>query len=134
MRAKRELVCSSEYKNLDPELKSTICNGAGAKDDWKSIFIPNTLWGLDCSPVFDIHDFDYHVGYTYAEKCVADVNMLVNLIRHINNDNGFLRVARRYRAITYYDFVAEMGEDAFFKEEKGNIHLHIDNLVTYDDK
>jgi len=128
MRAKRQLISSEEYKNLTPERKAQICNGAGAKDDWRNIFIPNTLWGLGCTPVFDIHDFDYSVGFTYEDKCKADANMLVNLIRHINNYGGFLRIARRYRAMTYYDFVVEMGEDAFFQREKGNLHLHIDVL------
>lgn len=128
MRAERQLISSTAYKSLGPVAKSKICNGAGAKDDWRNIFIPNTLWGLDCTPVFDIHDYDYHKGFTYDDKCKADANMLVNLIRHINNHGGFLRIARRYRAVTYYDFVVEMGEDAFFQEVKGNLHLHIDNL------
>lgn len=133
MRAKRKLISTQMYKDLSTVRKAEICNGAGAKDDWRNIFIPNTLWGLDCTAVFDIHDFDYHVGYTYEEKCAADANMLVNLLKHINNYGGFLRVARRYRAMTYYDFVAEMGEDAFFQEEKGNLHLHRDNLENIND-
>jgi len=133
MRAKRQLISSEVYKNLPLEMKAEICNGAGAKDDWKSEFIPNTLWGLDCTPVFDIHDFDYYTGFTYEDKCKADANMLVNLIRRINNHGGFLRIARRYRAMTYYDFVVEMGEDAFFQAQKGNLHLHIDNIGENND-
>ena len=128
MRADRKLISRKAYKDLTPERKAEITNGAGAANDWRSKFIPNTLWGLDCTEVFNIHDYDYSVGFTYEHKCLADTNLLLNLVRRINNHKGFLRIARRYRAMTYYDFVADAGEDAFFLEEKRNLHLHIDNI------
>jgi len=123
MQHKYELIAEAGFNDLTPEQKNKICNGAGAAGDWRSILIPNTLWGLDCTQVFDLHDYAYHVGRTYEEKCRADISMLINLIRFINKKGGWLSVARRYRAVTYYDAVFELGEDAFFNEEKGNLHL-----------
>jgi len=120
----RPLISQAGYKLLTPEEKSRICNGAGAAGDWRSVLIPNTIYGLNCSAVFDIHDYDYYVGYTDEEKCTADTRMLTNLLRVINNEAGFFDVLRRYRAMTYYTAVAEGGDDAFFLEEKGNLHLH----------
>ena len=48
------------YYGLSVEDKQSICNGAGAAGDWRSKFIPNTLYGLDCTEVFNIHDFRYN--------------------------------------------------------------------------
>lgn len=109
------------YYDLTPEHKSQICNGAGAANDWRSAVIPNTIYGLDCSHVFDIHDYAYHVGITAEDKCIADISMLVNLIKYINDQGGWLNVLRRYRAVTYYQAVHELGEDAFFTAVKGNL-------------
>jgi len=102
------------FAQLTPEVKARICNGAGAADDWRSKLIPNTLWGLDCTQVFDIHDHAYYVGRTAKDKRLADLNMLDNLLRIINAAGGWLRVVRRYRAMTYYQAVCDYGYDAFW--------------------
>jgi len=123
MKHNHELIAEAGFNELTPEEKAKICNGAGASSDWRSALIPNTLWGLDCTQVFDLHDYAYHVGRTYEDKCRADISMLINLIRFINFNGGWLAVPRRYRAVTYYDAVHELGDDAFFSIEKGNMEL-----------
>ena len=48
-----KLRCFSGYEKLTKSEKGRICNGAGAAGDWKSKFIPNTLYGLNCSEIFN---------------------------------------------------------------------------------
>jgi len=114
------LIAEVGFLSLTPLQKSEICNGAGAEGDWRSALIPNTLWGLDCTQVFDLHDYAYFRGLTQADKDRADISMLINLIRVINHKGGLLSFARRYRAVTYYDAVHLLGDDAFFTQEKDN--------------
>ena len=109
------LIAEKGFTDLTPDEKASICNGAGAANDWRSAFIPNTLYGLDCTQVFDLHDYAYYVGKSLEDKTRADISMLINLIRIINEKGGFLAYPRRYRAMLYYDAVHEFGNDAFFK-------------------
>ena len=109
------LIAEKGWGDLTFEQKSKIVNGAGAAGDWRGAFIPNTLWGLDCRQVFDLHDYAYYVGRTKEDKYRADISMLINLIKVINQKGGFLSAFRKYRAMTYYAFVYEFGDDAFRK-------------------
>lgn len=103
------------YYALTPQQKSKICNGAGAANDWRSRFIPNTILGLDCTEVFNIHDYAYHVGRTETDKERADINMLVNLLRHISDKgNRWSRWWANKIAVDYYYIVDEFGRDAFY--------------------
>ncbi|MGZ5009199.1 MAG: hypothetical protein ACXV8W_14940 [Methylobacter sp.] len=103
------------YYDLTPEQKAQICNGAGAANDWRSAFIPNKILGLDCTEVFNIHDYAYHVGRTDADKDRADMNMLINLLRLIKGKgNRWARWWANSIAIDYYYAVAEFGRDAFY--------------------
>lgn len=103
------------YDTLTPEQKSKICNGAGAAGDWRNAFIPNTIWGLDCTEVFNIHDYAYFRGVTLDDKHRADYAMLQNLLILINDSKfGLIRWLRRLRAIDYYSAVVEFGTDPFF--------------------
>lgn len=107
------------YKELTPELKDSICNGAGAAGQWISSFIPNTMYGLDVTEVFNIHDFDYYMGRTRKDKKVADRRMFTNLLMVINFQVGWynkvLGFFRRRRALKYYEAVLLKGDKAFFK-------------------
>jgi len=109
-----ELLKPKGYDELSQSERAKICNGAGAANDWRSAFIPNSIYGLDCTKVFDIHDYAYYIGVTIEDKARADIEMLVNLIRIINHHGGFVAVLRRHRAITYYEAVHNFGEKAFF--------------------
>ena len=113
-----KLIVNFGYYALQPEQKAEICNGAGAKNDWKSAFISNNIYGLDCTEVFNIHDYAYHYGITAGDKRKADTEMLINLMTLINEYGGWLMSLRRYRAMTYYNAVVECGNDAFFTKNK----------------
>ncbi len=103
------------YYALTPEQKAKICNGAGAANDWRSQFIPNKILGLDCTEVFNIHDYAYSIGQTDEDKDRADTNMLVNLVRHIRHKgNTWSRWWAYVLSIGYYFFVDEFGHDAFY--------------------
>ena len=103
------------YESLTQEQKARICNGAGAANDWRSAFIPNTIYGLDCTEVFNIHDYAYHIGKTLDDKKRADFAMLQNLLCLINSSGNIVtRFLRRMRAMDYYDAVVEFGENPFF--------------------
>ena len=108
------LKCFVGYKNLTAFKRSEICNGAGAKNDWRSNFIPNTLWGLDCTEVFNIHDHCYYVGLSRADKEASDSMMLINLLRLIKNGSKILAPLRRRRALLYFEAVDIAGGDAFW--------------------
>jgi len=116
---KLELISTDEYKRLTPEMKAKICNGAGAAGQWISSFIPNTMWGLDCEEVFNIHDFDYYSGTSWADKDLADSRMFRNLLRVINHRGGLLAFLRRRRALKYYEAVHVAGDEAFWKGKNG---------------
>ncbi len=105
------------FLNLSPELKSEVCNGAGAKDGIK---VPNTMWGLDCIEAFNPHDFEYWMGETEEDKRIADRRMIVNLIIIIVNYGGWLMAPRLYRAMTYFIAVAKFGKKAFYAGKETN--------------
>jgi len=109
------LISSWGYKNITPEEKARVCNGAGAAGQWISSIIPNTMYGLDCTAAFDIHDYDYDVGSSRADKERADRNLLMNLLTLIEHRGGWLRIPRNALAMRYYEAVNEFGDEAFFK-------------------
>lgn len=100
------------FLQLTDEQKKRICNGAGAADGIK---VPNTMYGLNMIECFDMHDYEYEVGQTRAEKRRADRRMLVNLVIKINNKGGLLKWLRLRRAMSYFIAVSDFGDKAFFK-------------------
>jgi len=104
------------YNGLSIEEKAKICNGAGAAGDWRSRFIPNSMWGLSLKEVFYRHDYDYYIGRTDEGKWDADINLLINCIILIleAESNIFLTYARMARAIKYFLAVHYKGHDAFY--------------------
>ncbi|UOA08610.1 hypothetical protein [Methylobacter sp. S3L5C] len=108
------LISSWAYKNISVEEKALICNGAGAAGYWINCFIPNALYGLDCVEAFNIHDYDYEVGVSLADKDRADNNLLTNLLMLINERGGWLKWLRTNRALKYYQAVNEFGKHAFY--------------------
>jgi len=105
------------YEGLTKEEKDKICNGAGAAGDWRSAFIPNSIWGLSLLEAFNRHDYDYSIGNTIEGKWDADINLLINCIILIlrENSNMFLTYARMARAIKYFMAVHYEGDVAFYK-------------------
>lgn len=103
------------YYELNEHFKAQICNGAGAANDWRSKFIPNSILGLDCTEIFNIHDYAYFIGKTEEDKNRADINMLINLLTLIKiSGNKWSRWWANKIAIDYYYAVNEFGHDAFY--------------------
>lgn len=73
------------------------------------------MYGLDCAEAFNIHDYDYEVGVSRADKDRADRNLLCNLMTLIDQCGGWLRFLRNRRALKYYEAVNCLGDAAFFK-------------------
>ena len=104
------------YRNATDAQRALICNGAGARDGLK---FPNTFYGLDMREAFDIHDWDYHHGTTWADKAQADKYMLLNMMVIIESSTSFtdrmLKPLRRRRALKYYEAVVTFGDKAFWQ-------------------
>jgi hypothetical protein len=96
------LEAPASFWDLTPERKAEICNGGGPKG-WGWI-VPDTMWGLSMTDVFDVHDFDYHIR---TKKRVADKRMYSNLKAKINSHGGFFRRLRLCRAWLYYQGVSK---------------------------
>lgn len=73
------------------------------------------VWGLSIKMACVVHDFEYSVGKTLEAKKVADIRFLNNMFKIVNSQSLFdwLKVLRRYRALTYYNMVSEFGGEAF---------------------
>lgn len=125
------LLCFSGYEKLTRLEKNKICNAAGAADDWKSDYIPNTLYGLDCAEVFNIHDYCYHIGATAEDKEASDYMMLINLLRVIKTGSKILGFFRRRRALMYFEFVDIKGSKSFWKDKVPNeVHVRTRKTIT----
>jgi hypothetical protein len=107
------------YAELTAAQKAEICNGMGAKDNFWSRFIPNTMWGLNVLEAANRHDYRYHVGKTKEAKREADRGFLIDLFIIINNHGGWMAVPRMLRAFTYYLFVHFCGYKAYWKNKTG---------------
>lgn len=105
------------FDGLNAEEYGAICNGAGAAGDWRSKFIPETMWGLPLRAAFDRHDYGYHIGKTSEDKWDADIDFFVNCIILIlgARSNILLTYARGARAFKYFLAVHYKGNEAFYK-------------------
>jgi len=99
------LTAPQTYWLLTDKQRERICNGAGPKGlGW---VVPDTMWGLDCKPCFDIHDYCYKIWSGHDRKVLADKLMLENLYEWIEeHTKGWykkpLRWLRKRRAYKYY--------------------------------
>ena len=100
---------------MSPEVKASVCNGAGSANGFK---VPSTMWGLDVIEAFDVHDYDYWQGSSDLDKWRADVKMLTNCLAIICNKRGFLMYSRGLRAMSYFMAVAIFGKKAFYAEKE----------------
>ncbi len=87
----------------------------GAEDDWKSKFIPRTVWGIDINMAAYVHDYFYTKGGGDHERFVADLLFQSDMMKLINLSDSWAitRFFARHRATTYYHFVCENGADSF---------------------
>lgn len=98
----------------------TVCNGCGAEDS-KFDFVPDTMWGLYIGHACMVHDFEYEVGKTSADKKLADRRFRANLVSLIYKESTWiLRYPRLIIADAYYKAVDVRGYSAFFTDRKSN--------------
>lgn len=104
------------------KIADTIDNGCGT-EGWKGKLIPDTIYGADIGPACGIHDYDYHYGYTLADKKIADKRFYRNLRRLVRRSSHGLWIVllpfKYLRCRTYYLSVAKFGEKAFLADKQG---------------
>lgn len=134
------LMARPDYLELSPEKHKEVCNGIGAAKGL-SKYIPETIYLLNVSEAGNIHDFDYHIGGTEADRVIADRVFYTNLITIIDHaadtaleglfKGGWsrwwalikarpverLRSARKARARKYYVALCEFGSKHFNHKE-----------------
>ena len=110
-----QLKAPATYWNIPENVRHEKYHGCGPGHlgDW---FVPDTIWGLNVVEACRIHDHEYEVGETKADKRRADARFLHNLIVLIYlKGGGRLLIKRRIRrAFTYYKMVSKFGYQAFF--------------------
>jgi len=124
------LAALPSYWRATPEQKAQYCNGAGPA--WLQELLPwwlrwlqwlaNSLWGLDCTEPFEIHDWDYAFLPPKAHwKVAADERLRANLMRTIHSRptpttrrGRLLRWARIHNAGRYLNLVRKYGFKAYF--------------------
>jgi hypothetical protein len=95
-----------------------ICNGCGTES---SHLVPEHAWGVRLTYACYIHDFDYFLGQTEADRRYADDRFKKNLKALIAEGNMFLYPARRIRIETYYRTVRICGEKPFWQAKAINV-------------
>ena len=91
--------------NMDDIILQTNGCGRTGIEDW---LVPDTIWGLDISPVCRVHDYMYLHAEKLAEENYADAIFGANLISLIQQKTKFapLKWLRLRRAYKYIDAVA----------------------------
>ena len=112
------------YHQATCKEKERVCNGCGAKG---GIPVPDTIWGLDISPACNVHDWMFEEGMTHADFLFANGMFQVNMTRIIVNEsaNKFMVMLRLRRASKYFDAVATLGEDIYWKNKRRNNGMYI---------
>lgn len=107
-----ELYAPPDYWALTDDERACY-NGCGTSG-WKGAVVPETMWGLNVTRACNIHDHMYKYGMSEEDRAEADRVFLNNLMRIINARGGWLTWLRRYRAVTYYNFVRKYGSVHFW--------------------
>jgi hypothetical protein len=113
------LIARKGFNSLTAPEKKEICNGAGpgGKGWWNRFLtwlLPNEFYGLDLTPVFNIHDHDYHTGGSnWGFKLVADMVMFANCMIMIWRAGRHNRWKRTRRAIVYFIGVSIGGKKSY---------------------
>ena len=92
---------------LDMPTIMEMTNGCG-REGVEGRIVPDTIWGLDISPVCRVHDYMYLHAETLAEENYADAIFGANLISLVQQKTKFplLKWLRLRRAYKYVDAVA----------------------------
>lgn len=105
------------YLDALPEVVAQVVNGCGP-GGWKFDVIADNLLGLPIGEECDVHDWEYTVGLTLADKEAADERFLLNMLWKIRHAEGWkakcLVLPRMWLALKYYEAVALAGRSAFW--------------------
>lgn len=84
-----------------------VTNGCG-REGIESMLVPDTIWGLDISPVCRVHDIMYQYATSLEDENFADAIMGANLISLIKQKTKWriLQWLRLRRAYKYINAVA----------------------------
>ena len=89
----------------------------GAEGDWKSRFIPRTIWGIDINVCAYIHDYWYgkDSGGSEQRRFEIDAMFLADMMQVIEMSGAWRwrRDLARSRACKYFSAVRENGQEAF---------------------
>lgn len=118
----RDGIISSHYSFTQASEKEldAVCNGCGAMGSW--LRPPKTMWGTCVEASCQVHDWDFHIGVSEADRLAGDVQMLNNYYRLINLDkHKWYKPTRlqRVRAKIYYRIVRHFGKKSFYKNKLG---------------
>ncbi len=101
---------------------SELCNGAGPHG--ADLLVPDSLYGLRMTIVFDQHDFSYDKFNSALGKEISDLMMKVNMMLYIDKHTTkcpFMRSTllflRERRALTYY-YAVHVGGEWFFEYDE----------------
>jgi hypothetical protein len=95
-----------------------ICNGCGTE---KSSLVPDHMYGLYIGYCCYIHDYDYYLGQTEADRRFADERFKRNLRAMVRLEGGVFKPVRYLRVNTYYQSVRICGEQAFWQNKEINL-------------
>lgn len=95
-----------------------ICNGCGTE---KSSIVPDTMYGLYIGYCCYIHDLDYFLGMTEADRKFADDRFKRNLLALVKASDWKLYIPRKIRVNTYHKTVRICGEQAFWAKKEHNV-------------
>ena len=105
---------------LDTEKDLPFINGCGPETGIFSGIWLTSIGGVCVSPACMIHDFRYYAGATLADKAIADMEFLSNLIKILSLDKTTInasvseRQIRIAEAIVLFKVVHEYGFKSFF--------------------
>ena len=106
-----KLLSTEGYKALTQEQMCEVCNGCGPAS-WK-VRLDNML-GVNLFEPCAIHDYDYNIGGTKADRRRADVRFIVNIIITLLFENrSAWNVVRVPGALLWYVVVRWRGRHHF---------------------
>jgi hypothetical protein len=112
----------------DPVKFASYCNGCGSKVGfWTTILwyiLPDTIWFIDFTDCFDIHDVEYSWPIKFTDRIEAlafktntDIRFYQNMLIRIKQYGGIFEELRKIRAWGYFKAVSELGQESFLKEK-----------------
>lgn len=121
-----KLFAPESYWQTPPHILDEITGGCGP-GGFGDYLVPDNIdwpwpWGLSIFPACRIHDYMYHIGETREEKVTADIVFLNNMVRIVENANGWriIKHRRLKRAWIYYKAVDRFGGVAYWKDKNSD--------------